>query len=139
MRAGELLFERLDLHTPRAHVVECLGRAEEEVEDRADVRRRESEQRGEEDEDRVADATAGVPVHPQGESEPEDDGEEDRDVPGDDESGGVGEVVEGRGGRVEGNSITAGKMPTPSAPKRCGGCRFLGPAYAAQCPRSGRQ
>ena len=37
------------------------------------------------------------------------------------------------------SSITAEKMPTPSTGKRCGGCRFLGPAYAAQCPRSGRR
>ena len=96
MGARELLLESLQLDAPRAGVGEGLGRPEEEVDDRADERRRKPQQRGEGDEKRVADPPAGVPVHPVGEAEPEDDREGDGGVPGDDEAGRVKEVVEAR-------------------------------------------
>jgi hypothetical protein len=64
------------------------------VDDRTEVRQREADERGEEDEDRLRDSPAGAPEHPEAETEPADDRDRDRRVRGDDEGGAVEEVVE---------------------------------------------
>jgi hypothetical protein len=85
-----LLLESLQLDAPRPQVVEGLRGPEEEVDGRADVGQREPEQRGQEDEEGVADPPAGVSARPVGEAEPEHDGDDHGEVPRDDEAGGVG-------------------------------------------------
>src|SRR5947199_239060 len=82
----------------RAVLLECLGRPEEEVDERPQERR-EPEQGRDADEPAVVDAPARVAEDPPGEAEPEDDHEEDRDVAGDLERGRLEEVVHRREGR----------------------------------------
>lgn len=97
---GDPGFERAQLHLPGQHLREGLRRPEQEVDEWADERH-EAEQGRSPDEPRIVDPASGVPVRPVGEAEPEEDDEEERDVPRDRERGRVVDVVERPEGRHE--------------------------------------
>src|SRR5689334_13335532 len=118
-RPREVLLQSLQLDAPRAPVVERLRGPEEEVHNRPDVRRHEPDQRRHEDEERVADSPARVLVDPERQPEPEDDGEDYGEVPGDDESRRVKEPVEpvnGRYGRRERERHRSAESPRRRRP-----------------------
>ena len=60
------------------------------------------------------DSSAGIAVHPEGEAEPEDDGEDDGEVARDDEAGRVEETVETVDRRERRGRSRRTKVPTPS-------------------------
>ncbi len=95
-RLPELLLHRADLELALADVLEVLRRPEEEVDERADERRHEAEQRRHRDQPRILDPPARVLVDPVRAGQPEDDDEEDRQVPDHEPRAGVEEVVRRR-------------------------------------------
>src|SRR5438445_5557302 len=94
----EVLLERLQLDAPRADFGECLGGPKEEIDDRPDEGRDHSEQRRREPEAWPPNPPPRVLAHPERECEPEDDGQEDGDVAGHDEIGGMEKTVAPRHG-----------------------------------------
>src|SRR5690349_6882046 len=90
----DAILDRLDLELALAHVLEVLGRPEEHVDERADVRDHERDEHRETDEQRVFHPALRVLVRPKAEAEPEDEGEEEQAIedgvrgPGADEAGG---------------------------------------------------
>ena len=77
---AEPLLHRPDLELALAHVLEVLGRPEQHVDERADERD-EAERGRDPDEQPVLDAAPRVLVDPVDGRDPEDDHEEDREVP----------------------------------------------------------
>src|SRR5207253_3412433 len=83
---------------PRANFVECLGGPKEEIDERPEEGRRQSEQRRREPEVWPPNPPPRVLAHPERECEPEDDREQDGDVPGHDEIGRREKTVAARHG-----------------------------------------
>src|SRR5919198_3757603 len=79
----EPFLHRTDLELALAHVLEVLRRTEEHVDERPEVRRNEAEDHGHRHEQWVLDPASRVLVHPVADREPEDDQEEEEQVPHD--------------------------------------------------------
>ena len=91
--AVQALLHRLDLELALAHVLDVLGRPEEHVDERPEERRDDARGRRPSRGARVLDPAARVLVDPERRREPEDDDEEDRDVPDEEPDLGVEEVA----------------------------------------------
>jgi hypothetical protein len=106
---AEPLLHRADLELTFAHVFEIFRRAEEHVDECADERRDQSEDRRGRDEPRILDPPPRVLVHPEPDRQPEHDEEEDREVADDEPRPRVEEIVdvrERRAGRGEDHRIS---------------------------------
>ena len=93
-RLESLLLHGADLQLALADVLDVLGRAEEEIDDRADEGRDEAEDGRHRHEPRILHAPARILVDPVGSREPEDGDEEDGQVADDHPGAGVEEVVD---------------------------------------------
>ena len=72
LEAGHSLLELADLEIALPDVLQVLGRTEEHVDERAEERRDETEERRHRDQPRILDPAARVLVHPVRDREPED-------------------------------------------------------------------
>src|SRR5712691_9814915 len=92
--AREPFLHRLDLELALSHVLQILGWAEQHVDERADVGRNQTEDDRHRDQHRILDAALCILVDPVPDREPEDDQEEEQQVPDDRPRAGGEEVMD---------------------------------------------